>query len=966
MHLNGKLLQSFQFRNIILLCCIISFITSCSTWQTGKQNENIKIGENSTVLQNSDFDLKSGELQLPPVSLQSALSTYQRILKDSTPDTQQKILRRIADLHMMATEQQLVDEISEDYRSPLEKNEKLTLAHSIQLYENLLANGSIEKNIRGNSQAEIYYHLAKLYDITGQSQLSLDALNALVSRYPNSPYQVEAQFRRAENLFSIGQFTASAKAYEQTIHGKKDDPRFYEQALYKLGWSHYKRNDFSSALPPFFSLLDELENARLNNNTRLKMKQDTYRIISLVFSQLEGAHSISQFFIDFGQRQYEDKVYEALAMHYLQQERYSDTAETLEYFVNTHPLHPYAPGFQTDAINALSAGGFPSLVLPAKENFVTRFGIHSAYWQLYHSDNPSPEREEAAKDLRTTLKSHLQDVSTYYHSQAVQSGHPKDYEKAAYWYRLLLETFPDSPNGRLINQLLAESLLDGGRFQEAITQFEYTANHRQSTAESAANNRYAALIAYQSLVKQAGGNQQLARKEKIAAALRFYRLHPSDQRTPIVLHNTMSEQSQLGDSIGAIGTATIITQLQPANGSEAITQNAWITLGESHLAQGRYKEAEEALKNALRYPMTRPSQRIHIQEQRVTAIYKQAEKLQQQGENSEAITLFTSIGNILPDSAIRPQADFSSARLYLENRQWSAAITQLKAFRHDFPNHPLNDTVSEKLAMAYEQSENWAYAAIEMETVANHLHQNDPELARIALWKAGEFREKAGHNTQAIRIYKRYAWTYLTPLEALTEAQYRLSGLYKQSNDSYRATFWRRKVIQGYYSAGENNTDRMRYLAAQSAYQMAQPHHQKFKRVKLNLPLQSNIAIKQESMQQALKYYNYALEIGDSSFVSAALFQTASLYQQLAADLISSQRPINLSASELEQYEILLEEQALPFEDRAIENHIQNTALFTHKIYDQWVKKSYQQLRLLLPARYAKDEKIEGVIHVPF
>lgn len=957
-------LQSPHFRNIILLCCTTILISSCSAWRVQGENKHLKIGDRSTAPQTHNFGLENDEL--PPVSLENALSTYLRILKDAThPQAQQKILHRIAHLNMMATEQQLVDEVNEDYRPPLKKNEKLTLENSIQLYENLLVNRAAKITLQSGNQAEIYYHLAKLYDITGQSQRSLGALNTLVSKFPNSPYQVEAQFRRAENLFSTGDFTSSAKAYEQTIRGQKDDSRFYQQALYKLGWCHYKRNDFSSALRPFFKLLDELENTQVKDKTRLKIKQDTYRVISLVFSQLKGAQSISLFFSNFGQRQYEAQVYEALALHYLQQERYSDTAKTLEYFVNTHPLHPSAPSFQTDAIRALAAGDFPSLVIPAKENFITLFGIHSAYWQLYHSDNPSPEKTKAAKDLRTSLKSNLQDVSTHYHSQAIQSGNSKDYKNAVYWYRLLLETFPNNPNARLINQLIAESLLDGGRLQEAITQFEYTADHPQSTTESAANNRYAALIAYQSLLKQTAVDQAQVKSEKIAAALRFYKLHSEDKRSPAVLQNAMRMQFQLGNTSGALNTATLITQLPFAEGNGAVIQNAWVKLGESHLTLGNYKDAEEAFENALRYPLKNSTQAQHLREQHITAIYKQAEQLQQQGQDSSAIALFLSVGQILPQSQIRPQADFAAATLYLKNKQWKIAITQLKAFKRNFPHHPLNETLSEKLALAYEQTEDWAHAAVEMEKAANRLHHDDPELARIALWKAAEFYEKAGHNTQAIRVFKRYALTYTTALEALAEAQYRLTRLYETSSDSYRATFWRRKIVQGYYSTGKHNTARMRYLAAQSAYQMAQPHHQKFKNIALKLPLKSSIAKKQKTMQQALKYYAYVLEIGETSFVTAALYQTASIYQDLASQLISSQRPKNLSAEELEQYEILLEEQAFPFEDRAIQSYIKNTDLLSQHTYDQWIKKSYQQLRLLLPVRYAKDEKVEGVIHVP-
>ncbi|MBL4606914.1 MAG: tetratricopeptide repeat protein [Pseudomonadales bacterium] len=948
-----------------VLCIYLLFLTgtvlpSCTTWKERNNNENIKIGEQTATHQNIDLNLESSEL--PSISLKSALSAYQRILKTApSHEAQQKILRRIADLSMIATEQQLIDEVDENYHPPLEQNDKLTLKHSIKLYENLLTNTSENTN-----QAETLYHLAKLYDITGQSQHSLDALNKLVVEHPNSPYHVEAQFRRGENLFSSGHFASSANAYQKTVLGKNIDPRFYEQALYKLGWSHYKRNDYASSLNPFFSLLDELEKSQQKNKSLMKIQRDSYRVISLALSHLEGPQSIATFFESFGSRKYEARVYEALAMHYLQQERYSDTAKTLEFFVDSHPLHPYAPGFQTDAINALAAGGFPSLVLPAKENFVTRFGIHSAFWKYYHSENPSPEQVNVAKDLRTTLKSHLQDLSTYYHSQAIKSGIPTDYEKAAYWYWLLLETFPNNPNGLLINQLIAESLLDGGKFQEAITQFERTAEHPQSTPESAANNRYAALIAYQSLLKQPDIDHQFIKREKIDAALRFHTLHPQDKRSPAVLHNAMGMQFQLGDSIGALNSATLITQLSLTATNQLIIQSAWITLGNNYLSTGIYKEAEQAFNKALRFSIKNTSQAKHLHEQRIAAIYKQAEQFEQQGENVKAIERYLSVGRTLPNSRIRPQADFAAASLYLKTQRWQAAIAQLKAFRQNYPGHPLNETLPEKLALAYEQSKNWAHAAVEMEKTANHLHPKDPELARIALWRAAGFREKAAQTSEAIRVYKRYVRTYPHPLETLAEAQFRLSLLYKKSEDNYRSTFWRRKIVQGFYNAGEQVTPRMRYHAAQSAYQMAQPHHRQFESIKLQLPLQNSIAVKQEAMQQALKYYSYVLEIGEASFISAAFYQTGSLYQKLAADLLTSERPQELNANELEQYNILLEEEAFPFENRAIESYIKAAELTTQQVYDLWVKKCFKKLRFLLPVRYAKDEKLEGVIDVSF
>ena len=59
---------------------------------------------------------------------------------------------------------------------------------------------------------------------------------------------------------------------------------------------------------------------------------------------------------------------------------------------------------------------------------------------------------------------------------------------------------------------------------------------------------------------------------------------------------------------------------------------------------------------------------------------------------------------------------------------------------------------------------------------------------------------------------------------------------------------------------------------------------------------------------------------------------------------------------------MLLEEQAFPFEEKAIELHELNAKRTANGIYDQWVKESYAALARLRPARYAKVERTAGVI----
>jgi hypothetical protein len=127
-------------------------------------------------------------------------------------------------------------------------------------------------------------------------------------------------------------------------------------------------------------------------------------------------------------------------------------------------------------------------------------------------------------------------------------------------------------------------------------------------------------------------------------------------------------------------------------------------------------------------------------------------------------------------------------------------------------------------------------------------------------------------------------------------------------------------------------------------------------------PLADSLALKRSRVEQALAAYGKAAEYGVAEVTTAATYEIAELYHSLGRDLIASERPAELAAEELEQYELLLEEQAFPFEEQAIEVHEVNAARTAEGIYDQWVRKSLEALAGLVPARYAKDEVGESFV----
>ena len=83
---------------------------------------------------------------------------------------------------------------------------------------------------------------------------------------------------------------------------------------------------------------------------------------------------------------------------------------------------------------------------------------------------------------------------------------------------------------------------------------------------------------------------------------------------------------------------------------------------------------------------------------------------------------------------------------------------------------------------------------------------------------------------------------------------------------------------------------------------------------------------------------------------------------EFSTSLMESERPAGLTEAERLDYEMVIEEEAFPFEERAIQIHEQNFELLAGGIYNPWVQKSLDQLAVLMPGRYAKNEISGGFL----
>jgi TolA-binding protein len=806
----------------------------------------------------------------------------------------------------------------------------------------------------------VLYQLAHAYEQGGDLEAALRVLDRLVREYPKTRVYDEAQFRRGEIMFTLRNYAGAEQAYATVIRNLERTP-FTERSLYMHGWSVYKQGRLDEALVSFFDVLDlklggrdesvPLEELPGLSRADRELVEDTLRVTSICLENLQGAETIPAYTTTDLRHRYEYRIYRSLGDTYLSQERVKDAADTFLAFVRRFPLHAQAPVLQARVIDIYQHAGFEALALDAKKEYVERYGPQSEYAQA----NPGAWTQDA----RPLVKGFLVELAHRDHALAQKSRKSEDRQLAVHWYRVLIDGFPQEPETAGANFLLAELLYEDGRYAGAAAEYEKTAYHYPAH-EKSADAGYAALLAYAKEQDQLPAEQRPAvERTSIDSALQFGTVFAGDARVAAVLTNAAERLYALGDATRAMAVARRVLALQPPATPEQ-QRVAWTVVGHAAFDGGQFATAEQAYGEVLARTGASDAGRTALVERVAAAVYKQGEQARAAGRLPEAVEHFNRVATVAPQSPVRATAQYDAAAALIELKQWDAAAGTLEDFRRRYPGHPLQAGVGAKLALAYTEGGQWAQAAAEYERLS--ASASDPALARGSLWQAAELYERAQARAPAVAAYERYVQRFPAPFENAIEARARLLGLARTEGNPARTLARTRELMSAEQQGGSARTPHTRLLGAQAALALAEPVAAEYRSVALVEPLKKQLKLKKARMEDALKSYAVATDYGVAEVTTEATFRTAELYRDFGKALLASQRPKGLSKDELEQYDVLLEEQAFPFEEKATGLHEANARHSAEGIYDKWVKASFEALAALRPVRYGKNERSEEAI----
>jgi tetratricopeptide (TPR) repeat protein len=596
------------------------------------------------------------------------------------------------------------------------------------------------------------------------------------------------------------------------------------------------------------------------------------------------------------------------------------------------------------------------LVVDSKRDFSKTYSLQSNYWTFFDiNEHPT---------VLSFLKSNLIDLANHYHAlyqdRRLHKQKEDNYKEAILWYRQYLASFPEEKLAPALNNQLAGLFLEHKDYLDAAMEYERTSYSYLTHADSASAG-YAAVYSYREYLKIVNQSQRnIIKREIIRSSIKFSEYYPAHKHAAVVLVAAVDDLYALENYEQAITYGRRAVSVYP-NADKKLLRSAWMVVAHASFDLANYKDAEEAYATTLSLTDKKDKSFTSLTENLAASVYKQGEQARVLGDHKLASMHFLRVAEVAPNSKIRPTAEYDAAASLMLLKDWGAVANVLEGFRTLYPKHKLQADITKKLAVVYQENGEYLKAAAEFERIEKE-NPKDNVLRREALNQAAELYVKSSEKNKALLVYTKLVDYFPTPIEDAIEARQKMADIYLEQDKRKQYVYQLKQIVAGDSVAGKGRTDRTKYLAASAALILTEPKLTSFKKVALVKPFKKNLKKKKQKMRAAIEAYTSLVDYQVGEVTAAATYYIAEIYYDFSVSLIESERPTNLSADELEEYELVIEDQAYPFEEKAISVHEKNMELLDVGIYNEWIDKSISKLSVLLPARYAKTEQTDSVL----
>lgn len=930
-------LKASQLCTVLLCGLLLSACNKQTEFKARQTLESIDDTSELEALDKNKIDLSKSESDIR--------DAYINYIEHSSKEdlSRSEALNRLANIEFKLSEQLLNETEDEKIASQLAENK---LNRVIELLETSITDYPDAKN---NDVS--LYQLAKAYDQKGLYEKTHTTLQQLADKYPKSKYYLEAQFRLAEYAFTKRQYPVAEDKYTEIIATKKSNV-FYEKSLYKRGWSRFKQQFYLEAADDFvrvINLNNFTEYEQLNGSNQ-NLFDEYFRALALSFSYLGGAEPLNIYLQDSEYADNDYYIYRSLSAVFLKQQQYNDAVSTLDSFVTFNQDSKYSPLAALQVIDIWKEAGFVEKRSLAFENFYETYQANSPYWK-----NQNTIDKKIFDQTTRSLKEHILTETATYHKRYQKTKKQADFKHAQRWYQNYLTYFQLYARQDNIHFLFASLYSDNKDTKNAVKHYQLAGFDDQTIINKDA--AYQSILLAASLQSSSTDKSEKTRwlTKLIEYSTLYAQQYPVDKNSLKVI----AYASSLAYINGLYADTIALTELTTNTGDKALLNEINTTKANAYFHSKQYEIAETAYLALSKTKGRSNKEKKMALEGLSLAIFYQGDAAIKEKQIDQAINHYARIIDVAPKTEAASSGLYDAIALSIEHQQWLPAITYIKTFRKRYPNHKYSTDVTKKLSVAYLNSKQDVAAAKELEKLSGK--ENSTEYKMASLLKAAQLYQDNDEHKAAIRSYEKYVKAYRKPFAPYQESLHQLALL----NKGKKSLAWHKKILESDKKTPSNvKNTRTNFIASTAAMTLARDQHRIFKRIKLVLPLKKHLTNKKRTMQTSVNYFAKAASYGIAETATEATYSIANIYNGFSQALLNSEVPKNMDEDTQEEYMFLLEDQAFPFEEKAIEFYEINLLYSAEDINDQWIRKSLQQLQLLFPLRYQRQPKIENVINV--
>ncbi len=846
-----------------------------------------------------------GNLELAVASWDDFLLAY--------PDavTRAHALYRLADLELTQSKDTFRREMA-SYLAIPEPNRGsrvvpiLDTGRALPLYEDLVASHPDFPHLDA-----ALYHVGVLRADEGDPR-GIDALHRLLADYPQSKFRQESQLRVADFHFDGGRLEEAASFYELAAAG--EDAGLSVIALYKLGWSHFRKDRFTEAAGAFARGLDLYEaGAQAEGGADLRGESLDYLIHSL--ARAGGGETAATFFDGLGPRSYSSSALLGVSALLRRFSLFGPAVETDMAWLERFGSSPEALSVAANVVETYELWERPGTARKMRLQFAETFQPGSDWYRSADSDSLRDEANRFSRDA-------YYKVALFHHHRArTDETGTEDWERALQLYDRMLALWPNDAESARLHYNMGEAAQKSGKPQRAYAAFGVAAQAEDRTfSRDAAWQQVAVLDTW----------YESEKSDSLANALvtqidRYLSADPFELRGPDLTWRQAGVAFAHGWDELAIEKCSLMAQRYPRDrrAAEALTMR-----GDAYYRGQSYGDAATAYEEAARF-VEASSDSTELRDRLYALVphcaYLHGESVHESGETHAAAQIFERVATRWPEFEESENALYRAGTAYAEEDRSLDAVRCFEELIRTYPDGVYRRDAYLALAAVYEDDDRLLDSARVLERF--HDDFRDDAESGPALLQAVELWRKGGDEYQAARTERRYIDNHPEDTETAAVVYHREAGrelerlgefapistLLDESSDAGAESNAKSDLQRYLHLAKEHPEYADAALMARVDFLVADETHRGYDSVRLTQPLKASLAQKKELLEQVIAEYKQSVSHGVSPWSQAATYRIGQCLISFGDRLLESERPADLSMDDRQAYDEVLEEQAWEF-----------------------------------------------------